>query len=519
MMRSDDGFERFGVPGRFALDLRLLPDPDPETMAPASSTGSWGQWRLWVNGLNLAEHRLTVATGQTVRSDCVTWYLAPLLRWLAGNWTPLLHEERLPSLVRGARTGRDAYLAIAGTWMDDALVFTPWQVWAARHSLRWAAEGGLLPDVFLRRLGDDIEFSWGDRWQPGGEAADYVIEPGIAHCAVIDVAAALDRALAWAVREPALAAQSWHACFRDAAAARPGATAADTCVAWYLDRQEMPGRLTTLFHGAVAKVGGGARALLRQAVRSHALSPLSPAVAMFGALSPDISDTAAVELLAAATASRAGAEAPHPMDKYVRIAPAWRADRPWEDGYRLALDLTDDLDWNRQAVPVDLDALLDRLQVTRRETKLGPEGPLGVALAGPDLAPTILVNADRAVNRHVHGRRFTLAHELCHLLYDRDRARRVTHTSTPWAPVMVEQRANAFAAMLLMPHAAVRLAFNVKGRWVELADVQDLAQTLEVGVRAAIQHLANLGEITRDDRERLLDEAAPDSYAPTMKPH
>ena len=43
MMRSDNGFERFGVPGRFALDLRLLPDPDPETAAPATSTGSWGQ--------------------------------------------------------------------------------------------------------------------------------------------------------------------------------------------------------------------------------------------------------------------------------------------------------------------------------------------------------------------------------------------------------------------------------------------------------------------------------------------
>ena len=91
------------------------------------------------------------------RQEHVTWYLAPLLRWLATVWTPLLHEERFPNAVRRACDARSTYVSVASTQMDDAEIFAPWQAWAARHGLRWAAEGGLVPDVFMRRLGDDIE--------------------------------------------------------------------------------------------------------------------------------------------------------------------------------------------------------------------------------------------------------------------------------------------------------------------------------------------------------------------------
>ena len=52
-MQNEGGFERFGQPDRFALDVRLLPDPDGDATAPTSSVGSWGQWRLWVSGSNL----------------------------------------------------------------------------------------------------------------------------------------------------------------------------------------------------------------------------------------------------------------------------------------------------------------------------------------------------------------------------------------------------------------------------------------------------------------------------------
>ena len=74
-------FEVFGERRTFALEMCLLPDPDGDATAPASSVGSWGRWRLWANGLNLTEHELHLDDGSVVRVDSVTWYLAPLLRW------------------------------------------------------------------------------------------------------------------------------------------------------------------------------------------------------------------------------------------------------------------------------------------------------------------------------------------------------------------------------------------------------------------------------------------------------
>lgn len=506
-MPNDGGFERFGAPERFALDLRLLPDPDGEAAAPADSVGSWGQWRLWVNGLNLTEHHLTLADGTVVRQQQVTWYLAPLLQWLAAVWTPLLHEERLPSTARRATDARQAYLSVAGTQMDDAAVFSPWQAWAARHSLRWAAEGGMLPDVFLRRVGDDVEISWGDRWQPGGEAAEYLIEPGKAHCDVSDAAQALDHVLLRFAKDRRFRAYGWHTQFRRHVALRPKTSDADTPLAWYLEGKPHAEGLARIFRDGMRQFGARGRRLLNPVFASHAMTRLSPAVAMFGSLSPHISQTAGIRLLGIAAGLHDTGNTQREIETYVRPSPAWRSSKPWDDGYRLALDLLDDLGLSDQSGPFDLDGLLGRWQVDVRDEALDQIGPLGVALAGPALIPTIVINRDQVVNQHAFGRRFTIAHELCHLLFDRDRARQIAHSSGQWAPPSVEQRANAFAAMLLMPPGAVRSAFRPQQGRPSRADVAEMARVLHVGLRAAIQHLANLGEISDEDRTRLLDEA------------
>jgi len=513
-MQNEGGFKRFGQPDRFALDLRLLPDPDGDAAAPAAAVGSWGEWRLWVNRINLTEHDLTLATGETVRQEHVTWYLAPLLCWLAAVWTPLLHEERFPSTIRRAGDARSAYVSVASTQMDDTEVFSPWQDWATRHGLRWAAEGGMVPDMFLRRLGDDIEISWGNRWQPGGEAVEYIIEPGVAHCDVADVAAALDDALMQMAKEQAWRGHAWHRHFRRLVAARPRSNASETPLAWHLDGAARPGRLTMLFREGMQRFGARSWHLLNPSFASHAMTRLSPAAAMFGALSPRISETAAIRLLAITLGSREAADIERPIDRHVRNSPVLRLAEPWENGYRLALDLLDDLGMTDEAGPFKLDDLLDEWQIVRREEALDQDGPLGVALAGPEITPTIVINRDHAMNQHEHGTRFTKAHELCHLLHDRDRTRRIAHSSTQWAPLAVEQRANAFAAMLLMPPGAVRHAFHPGQRRASREDVSAMARELQVGLRAAIQHLANLGHITDEDRARLLDEAVEAGAAP-----
>jgi Zn-dependent peptidase ImmA (M78 family) len=151
--------------------------------------------------------------------------------------------------------------------------------------------------------------------------------------------------------------------------------------------------------------------------------------------------------------------------------------------------------------------MLKILKVTVRDVALGAEGPRGVALAGKGLRPTILVNKESPANER-GGRRFSLAHELCHILFDQDRARPLTHSSTPWASPSVEQRANAFAAMLLMPPNRARRP-AASGLPQLKHGIELLAGRLNVSRVALKHHLANLGEITPHERDFLLGNSWP----------
>lgn len=517
-MKTNDGFERFGSAQEFALDLQLESDPDGDNGAPLTSVGSWGRWRLWVAGNNLCEYDLTQDHGDVVRCDAVTWYLAPLIRWLAVNWDPLLHEERLPlqqrSSAMSAATARHTYISAIETTADDVDRFEPWQEWASRHSLRWAAEGGLVPDIFIRRLGDDIEVSWGDRWQPGGEAAQFVLDEGCAYPSAAAASQALDEALRWFLARPELIHWPWMAEIRTAVDSRTRPNAQETRLAWHIDGAGVRGRLTELFLNLRAEYAVSWQGVFADMADSVCLTRLSPAAAMFGALSPDLSTDAATRLLAiTADALDRGAvlQAPATVEQYRQREPIRLGSSIWAQGYGLAQTFIEEAEAlpgqeNDDPFSINLDALLGRMGVVIRTEALGVRGPRGVALAGEGLAATIVVNSDHPMNENVPGQRFTIAHELCHILYDRDRARRVTHVSTPWAPRAVEQRANAFAAMMLMPPELIRRAAPALSDEVDLDTIASIASTMKVSLRALIAHLANAGEIDEEARERLLAE-------------
>jgi Zn-dependent peptidase ImmA (M78 family) len=160
---------------------------------------------------------------------------------------------------------------------------------------------------------------------------------------------------------------------------------------------------------------------------------------------------------------------------------------------------------------INLNQILEKLSVTVLTESLGAEGPRGVALAATNVAPAIIVNSDYRANRHPKGQRFTLAHEFCHILYDQGSARRVTHASTPWAPVAVERRANAFAAMLLMPRSIVRRTLTVAPEHLTLEGVAEAANRMDVGIRALIHHLGNMREFGPDTQGRLMADLDADS--------
>lgn len=138
------------------------------------------------------------------------------------------------------------------------------------------------------------------------------------------------------------------------------------------------------------------------------------------------------------------------------------------------------------------------------QTSLSDENIRGVAVAGPRYRPCVALNETSYWNADVKGRRFTLAHELCHLLFDWEAGRGLAIASGPWAPVDIERRANAFAAMLLMPTAVVQEAVAHAVEPVTTPDgIREVANRLHTGFEATLRHVANLGFINEYDRHRI----------------
>lgn len=142
--------------------------------------------------------------------------------------------------------------------------------------------------------------------------------------------------------------------------------------------------------------------------------------------------------------------------------------------------------------------LLD-LGIKVEEVSLDTDSVRGVAIAGPGFSPAILVNTNSMFNQTPVGRKFTLAHEFCHILFDRTRAKKLSHVSGPWTAPRTEKRANAFAAMFLASRAATRAVFGEYG----IERTKEGARALELGHSAFVEQLYNLGLIDEAVREQL----------------
>ena len=184
--------------------VRWVADADPPERRPVGHGWSMGRIKLTVAGENLTESAL-----QGERQPYVGWYLSPVLDWLA---TPLGGSASRGAL-RLARTDQIAGrrgLSSCTRPLDRCrrsdrqrgLSALP-IAWYHRHGLRSAALGGIFPDLFIRRSGDDIELSWtSDPPQFAPEGLTFESKAGHVRLAVAEFAEPLWELLQWATTEP-----------------------------------------------------------------------------------------------------------------------------------------------------------------------------------------------------------------------------------------------------------------------------------------------------------------------------
>ncbi|GLS16083.1 ImmA/IrrE family metallo-endopeptidase [Hydrogenophaga electricum] len=491
-------FMSFGDPARFEIAARWTSDAEPRERLPQDGGWSTGDLRITVGHQVLTARRYNGS-----EYNHIAWYLAPLLDWLLSQWTSLLHEEAFAWPEKGGAPAAWAVFAalgrsIASSDQAEQAQYRAVQGWWMRHALRAADSSALYPDLCLRRLGDDIEISWAGR-QPvhAPEGFTLTSPPGYALFEVAAVAVPLWHFLEWALQT----AQGVTALDRDAInGMRERFHQLKRTPLKALELKYLSDRVQTLLQSARATVDLKDSSVVFRDV--PAIAELDPAVLMFGGLNPCIGNEDAVRLIRFLANYQGGTEA-EALAMLVDERSWNHALAPYEEGYDLAEEVREEIEVPLEERDVNVHRILHDLGIKVEEVSLDTDSVRGVAIAGPSFAPAILVNTKSVFNQTWVGRKFTLAHELCHILFDRTRAKKLSHVSGPWTAPRTEKRANAFAVMFLASRAATRSVFREYG----IDRTREAAQALQLGHSAFVEHLYNLGLIDEAQREQLRSRA------------
>ncbi len=487
-------FVCFGVPKLFEIAARWTPDTEPRERLPQESGWSTGDLRITVG-----HQVLTARRYNGTQCKHIAWYLGPLLDWLLSQWTSMFHEEAYAWPEKGGAPAAWAVFGALGRYIassDEAEQdqYRAIQGWWMRHALRAADPSALYPDLCLRRQGDDIEISWTGR-QPVHAPEGFALTspPGYALFEVAAVARPLWQFMDWALQS----AQGITPMDRDAITGmKDRFNQLKRTPLQALELKYLNAQVQALLQSARAAVDLQDTSVLVLDV--PAIAALDPAVLMFGGLNPSIGSRDAERLVQFLAKNRAGSETAV-LTKLVDDRGWNQALAPYEEGYELADEIRDEIGVSVEDRDVNVHRILNDLGIKIEEVSLDTDSIRGVAIAGPGFFPAILVNTNSVFNKTLGGRRFTLAHEFCHILFDRTRAKRLSHVSGPWTAPRTEKRANAFAAMFLASRAATRAVLREYGK----NGTKEAAHTLQFSHSAFVEHLYNLGLVDEAEREQL----------------
>lgn len=488
--------ERFGDPKRFEIAARWHEDQEPRERLPEEFGWSMGELRITVGGIVLTDHRM-----HDNNRDAIQWYLGPVVSWLINQWKWLLHEEAFDWRTR---SGESAAITVAADLERHfASEFPPHReiyrqvcAWRDRHALRAADPSALYPDIFIRRVDDSIEVSWLDR-QPDFPPDGYELnlKPGSALLPVEAVAEPLWEFLRWAVDRNGLESPGDQAQIKDLRSRLQRLRQSDA------DELEATHVANAALRSIMQEVRGqsGWAPQRRMLPGIPAVAELDAPALMFGGLNVNIGEGDVRALMGLLEQHRNGRENDR-LKALVSSPSIYEYIHPYAHGYELAHQTREALGIALEDACVDIKAILNELEILIDHRELDTTGIRGVAIAGAEFSPVILVNASSAFNQTERGRRFTLAHEFCHILYDRSHAKRLSHISGPWASGRVEKRANAFATMFLVsPHALNR-------HWdanVNRSSIKRLAKKFQISTWALTEHMRNLDLISEEQYQEL----------------
>jgi Zn-dependent peptidase ImmA (M78 family) len=501
-----------GDPSNFALSIAFMRNPHgDEDRATPEERESWGAFSVWVHGENICAH---IEQGEIL--DSAHWYMLPFIEWIIENWDCLLHEERLPLLNAGLSAAEALNISripqLSLKEVDEFAWMDSWSTWWQRHNVRSGREGGLFPDLYVRRYRDNLELSTGAEPLPG-IPDDYVfLSPNRRYQAdlagVVEALYAVVSSAAHELRRrlpDSLRIEKLEANIADLSSPDRGPIR----MAWLAglgDQMERYLEIAAQVDAALEPVNPAIREQITGARRSTPLFVDGSAYArlLYGAISPTTT-LADIAMLTELVVRNYVADATPWLSRFeipLDVAEVSQLP-PWEQGSRLGEQACELLVAGSETW-IDVSAVLQALDVNSASIELSDEAIRAVSVFGPTQPPHIYRNSRTRWGPSPEVERFTLAHELCHLLLDREYGDELAIATGPWAPVAIEQRANAFAAAFLMPTWLLRDTLNQVGGHVDNPEtIRAVSATLRVSRSSLVDRLFNLGELTFDDRIRL----------------
>tara|TARA_R110001599_G_scaffold77796_2_gene211943 strand:+ start:78 stop:1472 length:1395 start_codon:yes stop_codon:yes gene_type:complete len=438
----------------------------------------WGEGRLRVNGL-------LVIAGEDDRPVAWTW--VDLLEWLAKNWAYILLEQSFPFQVPAMdistlmRDLEKRWENMAGDRVEDeeeeAFRFL------GRHDLASAFKGIFFPAIYLMRQGnlmEAISAEHGSTMRLPLQRAVSDLEQIGDHLA--ELAATNEES------RGKLAAQRWYSRGKS------------------LKTKALP-LLTGLSAGTLAQLNPENDPEYWEYNPEFPLADgelMAAARMTSGVLLAD-QQAQVLQLI------RDIGKAPTPkLDSLSSDLAAVFKDigKPYDQGYWAAI-------WLRRKLGIPASEsvkpgeLLESWDVPVREFHL-PDSTLdALACWGPRRGPAIFVNkAQESTPAHVHGENTTLAHEICHLLLDRDGPLPVAEVLNGNTPERLEKRARAFAAELLLPRSVA--VETVRTMNSLDAAVMRLSSTYEVSMELVSWQIINSDSyvLLADDEQKWLQSRA-----------